>query len=87
MWRDFFTKGVIVGLDSNAVEVRDESGRIRLYQFLISTERLSSSALAPLGSLEVRKGACPRLFSSNDVQHFRLAHRGSSIIFQANPWD
>lgn len=32
LWRDFFTKGFIVGLDLNAVDMHDESGRIRLYQ-------------------------------------------------------
>ena len=32
LWRDFFTKGLIVGLDLNSVDVPDESGRIRLYQ-------------------------------------------------------
>lgn len=32
LWRDFFTRGVVVGLDLNPVAVSDESGRIRLYQ-------------------------------------------------------
>ena len=32
LWRDFFTSGVVVGLDLNAVDVPDESGRIRVYQ-------------------------------------------------------
>jgi SAM-dependent methyltransferase len=32
LWRDYFTKGIIVGLDLNPVAVADESGRIRLYQ-------------------------------------------------------
>lgn len=32
LWRDFFPRGIIVGLDLNSVDVPDESGRIRLYQ-------------------------------------------------------
>jgi hypothetical protein len=32
LWRDFFTNGLIVGLDLNKVDVPDESGRIRIYQ-------------------------------------------------------
>ncbi len=32
LWRDFFARGVIVGLDFNPVDVRDETGRIRVYQ-------------------------------------------------------
>ena len=32
LWRDFFTRGIVVGLDLNSVDVPDESGRIRLYQ-------------------------------------------------------
>lgn len=32
LWRDFFEKGLIAGLDIEAVEVDDPSGRIRVYQ-------------------------------------------------------
>lgn len=32
LWRDYFEKGLIVGLDMNSVDVPDGSGRIRLYQ-------------------------------------------------------
>jgi hypothetical protein len=32
LWRDYFTKGLIVGLDLNPVDIPDDSGRIRLYQ-------------------------------------------------------
>lgn len=32
LWRDTFSKGLIVGLDLNAVKIEDESGRIRMYQ-------------------------------------------------------
>jgi hypothetical protein len=32
LWRDYFARGIIVGLDLNSVEVSDESGRIRVYQ-------------------------------------------------------
>jgi SAM-dependent methyltransferase len=32
LWRDFFTRGLVVGLDLNPVNLPDESGRIRLYQ-------------------------------------------------------
>src|SRR4029079_9351006 len=32
LWRDYFPRGAIVGLDLNQVELADESGRIRLYQ-------------------------------------------------------
>lgn len=32
LWRDFFARGVVVGLDLNPVDVPDETGRIRLYQ-------------------------------------------------------
>lgn len=32
LWRDYFEKGVIVGLDLNPVELADKSGRIRLYE-------------------------------------------------------
>jgi len=32
LWRDYFNKGLIVGLDLNRVDVFDESGRIRVYQ-------------------------------------------------------
>jgi SAM-dependent methyltransferase len=32
LWRDYFAKGVVVGLDLNPVSIPDESGRIRLYQ-------------------------------------------------------
>jgi hypothetical protein len=32
LWRDYFDKGLIVGLDMNSVDVPDGSGRIRLYQ-------------------------------------------------------
>jgi SAM-dependent methyltransferase len=32
LWRDYFPRGTIVGLDLNRVDLADESGRIRLYQ-------------------------------------------------------
>jgi hypothetical protein len=32
LWRDYFQKGLIVGLDLQASEISDESGRIRTYQ-------------------------------------------------------
>jgi hypothetical protein len=32
LWRDYFQKGLIVGLDINPVLLHDESGRIRTYQ-------------------------------------------------------
>jgi SAM-dependent methyltransferase len=32
LWRDYFTRGVVVGLDLNSVDVPDDSGRIRIYQ-------------------------------------------------------
>jgi SAM-dependent methyltransferase len=31
LWRDYFQKGLIVGLDLNPVQVDDSSGRIRIY--------------------------------------------------------
>lgn len=32
LWRDYFEKGIIVGLDLNPVTLDDPSGRIRIYQ-------------------------------------------------------
>jgi hypothetical protein len=32
LWRDYFEAGLIVGLDLNAVNVKDDTGRIRIYQ-------------------------------------------------------
>ena len=32
LWRDYFQKGLIVGIDINPVRVEDDSGRIRTYQ-------------------------------------------------------
>jgi hypothetical protein len=32
LWRDYFEKGLITGLDINQVELNDPSGRIRIYQ-------------------------------------------------------
>jgi len=32
MWRDFFEKGTIVGLDLNPLSLEDQTGRIRVYQ-------------------------------------------------------
>ncbi len=32
LWRDYFPKGTIVGLDLNPVSIDDPSGRIRIYQ-------------------------------------------------------
>lgn len=32
LWRNYFEKGLIVGLDMNSIDVPDDSGRIRLYQ-------------------------------------------------------
>lgn len=32
LWRDYFQKGLIVGLDIDPVQLNDESGRIRTYQ-------------------------------------------------------
>jgi SAM-dependent methyltransferase len=32
LWRDYFTRGVVVGLDLNSVNLADDSGRIRTYQ-------------------------------------------------------
>ncbi|CAL1239907.1 hypothetical protein [Candidatus Methylocalor cossyra] len=32
MWRDYFPRGVIAGLDINPVDIQDPSGRIRVYQ-------------------------------------------------------
>lgn len=32
LWRDYFVRGLIVGLDLNRVELLDDSGRIRMYQ-------------------------------------------------------
>src|SRR5687768_2577761 len=32
LWRDYFAAGTIVGLDINAVQMPDASGRIKVYQ-------------------------------------------------------
>src|SRR5215216_298590 len=32
LWRDYFERGVIVGLDLNPAQIEDPTGRIRLYQ-------------------------------------------------------
>lgn len=32
LWRDYFTRGLIIGLDVNRVDVDDSTGRIRVYQ-------------------------------------------------------
>ena len=32
MWRDYFSRGPVVGLDVNAVEINDPTGRIHVYQ-------------------------------------------------------
>jgi hypothetical protein len=32
LWRDYFPRGLIVGLDLNSVNLADDSGRIRIYQ-------------------------------------------------------
>ena len=32
MWRDFFAKGQIAGLDISPVEIEDDSGRVHIYQ-------------------------------------------------------
>ncbi len=32
LWRDYFERGIIVGLDLRAVDLNDPTGRIRLYQ-------------------------------------------------------
>jgi hypothetical protein len=32
LWRDYFPRGLIVGLDINSVRIEDETGRIRTYQ-------------------------------------------------------
>src|SRR5215216_6191664 len=32
LWRDYFERGVIVGLDLNSAQIEDPTGRIRLYQ-------------------------------------------------------
>ncbi|MET0646439.1 MAG: hypothetical protein ABW208_07435, partial [Pyrinomonadaceae bacterium] len=32
LWRDYFERGVIAGLDLNPAHVEDTTGRIRLYQ-------------------------------------------------------
>ncbi|HEV2762922.1 MAG TPA: hypothetical protein VGV38_08005 [Pyrinomonadaceae bacterium] len=32
LWRDYFERGLVVGLDINPVEVPDETGRVRVYQ-------------------------------------------------------
>lgn len=34
MWRDYFTRGTIVGLDMNKIHIDDDSGRVRIYQGL-----------------------------------------------------
>ena len=34
LWRDYFKKGIIVGLDANEVNINDPSGRIRFYKGL-----------------------------------------------------
>ena len=34
LWRDYFKKGRIVGLDINSVNINDETGRIKIYQGL-----------------------------------------------------
>jgi hypothetical protein len=32
LWRDYFTRGHVVGLDLNSVDLADDSGRIRIYR-------------------------------------------------------
>jgi SAM-dependent methyltransferase len=32
LWRDYFERGLVVGLDLNPVEIEDSTGRIRFYQ-------------------------------------------------------
>lgn len=32
LWRDYFERGLVVGLDINPVEINDPTGRIRIYQ-------------------------------------------------------
>ncbi|MBI5148835.1 hypothetical protein HZA33_04090 [Candidatus Pacearchaeota archaeon] len=40
LWRDFFIKGTIVGLDREKVQIKDSTGRIRVYQGLQQDTRL-----------------------------------------------
>ena len=32
LWRDYFERGLVVGLDINPLEIDDQTGRIRFYQ-------------------------------------------------------
>ena len=40
LWRDFFKKGIIVGLDKNPIEIEDTTGRIKVYQGLQQDKQL-----------------------------------------------
>ncbi|HYP52313.1 MAG TPA: hypothetical protein VEQ42_02170 [Pyrinomonadaceae bacterium] len=40
LWRDYFERGIVAGLDVNHVEVEDPSGRVRVYQGMQQDTRL-----------------------------------------------
>jgi len=46
LWRDYFPKGLIVGLDLNPIQLEDPSGRIRTY----SGEQQDTSLLDRIGA-------------------------------------
>jgi hypothetical protein len=52
MWRDYFARGVIAGLDAEAVTVPDDSGRVRVFQGLQQDKKVLSriaQEVAPSG--------------------------------------
>lgn len=52
MWRDYFEKGLIVGIDINNIDIEDPTGRIKFYSGLQEDEKLLdkvSAECAPEG--------------------------------------
>jgi len=90
MWRDYFSKGQIVGLDINPIKIEDESGRIHVYQGRQEDKKLLDEIareIAPAG-FDIIIDDCSHIgaFSRVSFWHLFENHLKSGGIYVIEDW-
>jgi len=90
LWRDYFPRGLIVGLDINPVDLKDDSGRIHTYQGLQQDTKLLDrigTEMAPEG-FDIIIDDCSHIGVLSRVSFWHLFdnHLKSGGIYVIEDW-
>lgn len=90
LWRDYFDRGIIAGLDFNPVEIVDQSGRIRVYRGLQQDVQLLdriAADVAPKG-FDIIIDDCSHVAEHTKVSFWHLyeKHLKQGGVFIIEDW-